>query len=116
MNVFGNWRDTTILASGGVEGHAGQHRKGVEMSGTPAGVVNVIAQQKPSNLRVTANRIEAEATSLIRTNSRDLNRPARLCPHSEDGLHSYRYARCAVVRGDYVVEMKCRYCGKTDLL
>jgi hypothetical protein len=40
----------------------------------------------------------------------------RLCPHSEDGLHTYAYVRCAVVRGDYVVEVKCRLCGHAELL
>jgi hypothetical protein len=30
--------------------------------------------------------------------------------------HEWQYARCAVVRGEYLVEVKCRVCGKRELL
>lgn len=30
--------------------------------------------------------------------------------------HEWRYARCAEIRGEYICEVKCRHCGKTELL
>lgn len=30
--------------------------------------------------------------------------------------HVWQYARCAVIDGDYLVELKCKRCHKTDLL
>lgn len=36
--------------------------------------------------------------------------PPSHCPHE------WRYARCAEIRGEYVVECKCRLCHQTTLL
>lgn len=37
------------------------------------------------------------------------------CKCDESG-HEWRYARCAEIRGEYICEVKCRHCGKTELL